>query len=57
MAPIQTFNFVADQYFSDVLFHFSPTLGTQMGLHQYDMQLEDYSAATIAEAGSGAACV
>jgi len=43
----QTFNFVADQYFSDVLFHFAPTLGTQMGLHQYDMQLEDYSAATI----------
>jgi len=30
-----------------VLFHFSPTLGTQMGLHQYDDQLEDYSAAAI----------
>ena len=44
---VQTFNFVADQYFSDVYFHFSPTLGTQNGLHQYDTQLEDYSAANI----------
>jgi len=43
----QTFNFVADQYFNDVLFHFSPTLGTQMGLHQYDDELENYSAATV----------
>jgi uncharacterized protein (DUF885 family) len=43
----QTFSFVADQYFSDVYFHFSPTLGTQNGLHQYDTQLEDYSAANI----------
>src|ERR1700728_4241983 len=44
---VQTFNFIADQYFSDVYFHFSPTLGTQNGLHQYDTQLEDYSAANI----------
>jgi len=44
---MQTFGFVSDQYFSDVLFHFSPTLGTQMGLHQYDIQLEDYSAAGV----------
>ncbi len=43
----QTFSFTADQYFSDVYFHFSPTLGTQAGLHQYDSQLEDYSAANI----------
>jgi uncharacterized protein (DUF885 family) len=43
----QTFNFVAEQYFSDVLFHFAPTYGTQSGLHQYDTQLEDYSAASI----------
>ena len=43
----QTFGFVTDQYFSDVLFHFSPTSGTQAGLHQYDSQLEDYSAATV----------
>ena len=44
---MQTFGFVSDQYFSDALFHFSPTLGTQMGLHQYDTQLEDYSAAGV----------
>jgi uncharacterized protein (DUF885 family) len=44
---VQTFNFVADQYFSDVYFHFAPTLGTQNGLHQYDNQLEDLSAANI----------
>ena len=43
----QTFGFVSDQYFSDVLFHFAPTLGTQMGLHQYDNLLEDYSAAGV----------
>jgi uncharacterized protein (DUF885 family) len=44
---IQTFNFVADQYFSDVYFHFAPTVATSAGLHQYDTQLEDYSAANI----------
>jgi uncharacterized protein (DUF885 family) len=44
---LQTFNFLADQYFSDVYFHFSPTIGTQAGLHQYDPQLEDYSAANL----------
>ncbi len=25
---LQTFNFLADQYFSDVYFHFAPTAGT-----------------------------
>jgi uncharacterized protein (DUF885 family) len=43
---VQTFNFVADQFFTDVYFHFNPTTGTQVGLHQYDTQLEDYSEAT-----------
>ena len=43
----QTFSFTTDQYFSDVYFHFSPTTGTASGLHQYDTQLEDYSAANI----------
>jgi uncharacterized protein (DUF885 family) len=43
----QTFEFLADQYFTDVYFHFSPTAGTSAGLHQYDTQLEDYSAANI----------
>jgi uncharacterized protein (DUF885 family) len=44
---VQTFNFIADQFFSDVYFHFAPTAGTSAGLHQYDTQLEDYSAANI----------
>ncbi|RSL16697.1 uncharacterized protein (DUF885 family) [Edaphobacter aggregans] len=43
----QTFSFVSDQFFTDVYFHFSPTLGTQAGLHQYNTQLEDYSAASV----------
>ncbi len=43
----QTFQTLADQYFSDVLFHFAPTGGTQAGFHQYDTQLEDYSAAAV----------
>jgi uncharacterized protein (DUF885 family) len=44
---VQTFNFIADQFFSDVYFHFSPTTATTDGLHQYDTQLEDFSAANI----------
>ena len=43
----QTFSFVSEQYFTDVYFHFSPTSGTAAGLHEYDTQLEDYSAANI----------
>jgi uncharacterized protein (DUF885 family) len=43
----QTFSLLADQYFSDVYYHFSPTTGTAAGLHQYDPQLEDYSEASI----------
>src|ERR1019366_5116234 len=44
---MQTFGFVSDQFFSDVYFKFSPTSGTAAGLHQYDTQLEDYSAARV----------
>jgi uncharacterized protein (DUF885 family) len=44
---LQTFNFVADQYLSEVFFHFAPTVGTAAGLHQYDTQLEDFSLANI----------
>jgi uncharacterized protein (DUF885 family) len=44
---VQTFNFIADQFFSDVYFHFAPTTATTDGLHQYDTQLEDFSAANI----------
>jgi len=43
----QTFSFLADQYFDQVYFKFSPTTGTSAGLHQYDTQLEDYSAAGV----------
>jgi uncharacterized protein (DUF885 family) len=46
---MQTFNFLADQFFSDVYFKFSPTNGTAAGLHKYDTQLEDYSAAAVQE--------
>jgi uncharacterized protein (DUF885 family) len=45
---MQTFNFLEDQYFSEVYFKFSPTLGTAAGLHEYDAKLEDYSAAGVA---------
>jgi uncharacterized protein (DUF885 family) len=45
----QTFSFLTDQFFSEVYFHFSPTSGTSAGLHQYDTQLEDYSAAGVQE--------
>jgi uncharacterized protein (DUF885 family) len=44
---MQTFNFLADQFFADVYFKFSPTNGTAAGLHQYDTKLEDYSAAAV----------
>ncbi len=44
---VQTFNFISDQYFSEVYFRFAPTAGTSAGLHQYDTQLEDYSAAAV----------
>jgi len=43
----QTFNYLSDQYFSQVYFKFSPTAGTGAGLHQYDAQLEDYSSASV----------
>ena len=43
----QTFHFLSDQAF-DAWFRFNPTAGTALGLHQYDGELEDYSAASIA---------
>jgi uncharacterized protein (DUF885 family) len=43
----QTFDFLTDQYFDQIYFHFSPTAGTSAGLHQYDTQLEDYSAEAV----------
>jgi len=38
---------LADEYFDQVFFKFSPTAGTSSGLHQYDPLLEDYSRAGI----------
>jgi uncharacterized protein (DUF885 family) len=43
----QTFNTLSEQYFEQVYFKYAPTSGTSAGLHQYDTQLEDYSAANI----------
>lgn len=44
----QTFASLSELYFSDVFFRFNPTAGTSAGFHQYDTQLEDYSAASVA---------
>jgi uncharacterized protein (DUF885 family) len=45
---MQTFDYVAEKFFSEVYFKFAPTAGTSAGLHQYDAKLEDYSAAGVA---------
>ena len=44
---MQTFDYIANHFFSDVYFKFQPTLGTAAGLHEYDPRLEDYSAASV----------
>ena len=44
----QTLDYLSNQYFEQVLFKFMPTVGTSAGLHGYDTQLEDYSAANVA---------
>jgi uncharacterized protein (DUF885 family) len=41
--PVTDFNALVDKYF-DFYFSVHPTGGTAAGLHQYDSQLEDYSA-------------
>ena len=41
----QTFHFFAEQYFDDY-FRLNPTAGTAAGFHDYDTELEDYSAAS-----------
>jgi uncharacterized protein (DUF885 family) len=38
---------LADEYFEQVYFHYSPSNGTLNGLHQYDARLEDYSKAAV----------
>jgi uncharacterized protein (DUF885 family) len=40
-------NALSDSYFKDVYFKYSPTNGTQNGLHEYDSQLEDYTSAGV----------
>jgi uncharacterized protein (DUF885 family) len=49
---MQTFDYLSDQFFAEVYFKFSPTSGTAAGLHQYDTQLEDYSAAAVEQEGA-----
>ncbi len=41
------FRTLADQYFDQVTFAFSPSQGTSVGFHQYDAKLEDYSRRSI----------
>ncbi len=38
---------LADRYFQEVFFKYSPTRGTRAGLHAYDTRLEDFSRAAI----------
>jgi uncharacterized protein (DUF885 family) len=42
----QTFSLLTSQYF-DAFFKMNPTAGTSAGLHQYDAQLEDYTATGV----------
>ena len=41
------FRTLASDYFEQVYFKFSPSVGTLDGLHQYDALLEDYSRAGV----------
>ena len=43
----QQFAKVSDDYFDQVYFHYAPSTGTMVGLHQYDAQLEDFSRPAI----------
>jgi uncharacterized protein (DUF885 family) len=43
----QKFTKLSDEYFDEVYFPFSPSAGTQVGYHQYDTKLEDYSRPSI----------
>ncbi len=38
---------VSDEYFDQVYFHYAPSAATQIGFHQYDSQLEDFSRKSI----------
>jgi uncharacterized protein (DUF885 family) len=41
------FNALAEKYFTNVYFRYSPTAGTLAGFHEYDPKLEDYSRAGV----------
>jgi uncharacterized protein (DUF885 family) len=43
----QQFEKVSNDYFDQVYFPYGPTSGTQVGYHQYDTQLENYSRKNI----------
>ena len=43
----QTLEVLSNGYFDQVYFKYAPTLGTAAGLHVYDSQIEDYSAANV----------
>jgi uncharacterized protein (DUF885 family) len=43
----QQFEKVSNDYFDQLYFPYNPTSGTQVGYHQYDTQLEDYSRKNI----------
>ncbi|MGZ4866601.1 MAG: DUF885 domain-containing protein [Candidatus Angelobacter sp.] len=43
----KVFALLADQYFDKYYFKFNPSQGTAAGFHQYDIQLEEYSRASL----------
>ena len=43
----QQFAKASDDYFDQVYFHYAPSTGTMVGLHQYDAQLENFSRPSI----------
>ncbi len=43
----QKFAQLSDEYFDQVYFPYAPTVGTQVGYHQYDTKLENYSRKSI----------
>ena len=49
----QTFEVLSNQYFDDFYFKTAPSAATAVGYHQYDTQLEDYSAAATAKQAAG----
>ncbi len=44
----QNWDALAERFFAEAYFPYSPSAGTSAGLHQYDGKLEDYSKASLA---------